>query len=600
LGEINIRDLHYSYPPLTSGGEPVSVLRGVDLEVEKGEFVSVMGPTGVGKTTLCLALNGIVPQSMGGIFKGDVVVGGLNTKAHPVPKLASQVGVVFQDPESQFFNMNVEDEVAFGPESLGIAPAEIRERIAWALDVVHMSDLRGRSPFQLSGGQKQRVAIASILAMKPDILVLDEPTAGLDPLGKFEVFRAVQELRHRERITIVMVEQDAEKIAEFSDRVVVMREGRVALVDAPPIVFSQVDLMHEIGLAVPQVSELAACFNARSGTHYAFVSFGDAYDALAQNADCVGLAQSATVTDFSNPPSDPSSAIPILQATRQVSPPSPIVQVRDLWYQYTDDIVALRGVSLDIEDGDFVAVIGQNGSGKTTLVKHLNGLHKPTRGQVVVEGRDTKKLPVGELARSVGYVFQNPDYQIFCAAVREEIAFGPRNLGLKGDELEERVEEALAYFGLTEHADSPPAVLGFGARRKISVAAVYAMRPRIFVLDEPTTGLDWKSATGLMRAIQALNEKGHTIVLVTHDMKIVCEFARRSLVLREGRVLAYDDTRTVFEHSEMLLETQIAPPQITALAKRMGHLGMPDDVLTVDEFYTTYVNRQRGCSEFSI
>jgi energy-coupling factor transporter ATP-binding protein EcfA2 len=592
LAEISIHNLHYSYPPLTVGGEPVSVLRGVDLEVGKGEFVSVMGPTGVGKTTLCLALNGIVPQSMGGVFKGDVVVGGLNTKEHPVPKLASQVGVVFQDPESQFFNMNVEDEVAFGPESLGIAPAEIRERIAWALDVVHMSDLRGRSPFQLSGGQKQRVAIASILAMKPDILVLDEPTAGLDPLGKFEVFRAVQELRRRERITIVMVEQDAEKIAEFSDRVVVMREGRVALVNAPAVVFSQVDLMREIGLAVPQVSELAAYFNARSGAHYTFVSFGDAYDALAQNADCVGLAQSATVTDFSNPPSDPSGVVPVPQA--------PIVQVRDLVYQYTDDIVALRGVSLDIEDGDFVAVIGQNGSGKTTLVKHLNGLCKPTAGQVVVDGRDTRTLAVGELARSVGYVFQNPDYQIFCATVREEIAFGLRNLGLKGDELEERVEEALAYFGLTEHADSPPAVLGFGARRKISVAAVYAMRPQIFVLDEPTTGLDWKSATSLMRAVQALNEKGHTIVLVTHDMKIVCEFARRSLVLREGQVLAYDDTRTVFEYSEMLLETHIAPPQITTLAQRMGHLGMPGDVLTVNEFYTAYVNRQRGRSELSI
>ena len=271
-----------------------------------------------------------------------------------------------------------------------------------------------------------------------------------------------------------------------------------------------------------------------------------------------------------------------------------IIQVRDLWYQYTGEIVALKGVSLDIKDGDFVAVIGQNGSGKTTLVKHFNGLHKPTKGQVIVGGRDTKDLSVGELARTVGFVFQNPDHQIFCATTREEITFGPRNLGLEGDELEDRVEEALAYFGLTEHADSPPAVLGFGTRRKISIAAVYAMRPRVFVLDEPTTGLDWKSAMALMRVIQAMNETGHTIILVTHDMKVVCQFARSSLVLCDGQVLTYDDTRTVFKHSEVLKDTQIEPPQITELAKRMVPFGMSDDVLTVDEFYAVYVNRRRG------
>lgn len=280
VAEISIRNLYYSYPPLTAQGEPVSVLHGIDLEVEKGEFVSIMGPTGVGKTTLCLALNGIVPQSMGGIFKGNVIVGDLNTKEHPVPKLASKVGIVFQDPESQFFNMTVENEVAFGPESLGIPPAEIRERLAWALDVVQMSDFRDRSPFQLSGGQKQRVAIASILAMKPDIIVLDEPTSGLDPIGKFEVFRVVQELKRREQITIVMIEQEAEKIAEFSDRVVVMHEGRIAMVDTPPAIFGQVDLMHEIGLGVTQVSELAYCFNNRSRTHYTFTLFEDAYNTL--------------------------------------------------------------------------------------------------------------------------------------------------------------------------------------------------------------------------------------------------------------------------------------------------------------------------------
>ena len=271
-----------------------------------------------------------------------------------------------------------------------------------------------------------------------------------------------------------------------------------------------------------------------------------------------------------------------------------IIQVRNLWYQYRDDIVALKGVDLDIEAGEFVAVIGQNGSGKTTLVRHFNGLLKPASGKVLVGGQDTRKVDVGALARTVGFVFQNPDHQIFCATTREEVAFGPRNLGLEGEELDGRVEEALHRFGLVELADSPPAVLGFGMRRKISVASVYAMRPRVFVLDEPTTGLDWRNSMSLMDTVRSMHEDGHTIILVTHDMKLVCEFAQRSLVLRDGGILAYDDTREIFKRSEILKETGIEPPQIAELSKRMMSYGMPDDVLTVDEFRAAYVGIGRS------
>ena len=278
--EISICDLHFSYPALVSDDKPRPVLQGIDLEVERGEFVSIMGPTGAGKTTLCLTLNGIVPQSTGGIIRGEVVVAGLNTRQHPVPELASWVGIVFQDPESQFFNMTVEDEVAFGPESLGLDPREIRERVDWALTTVGMGQHRHRSPFQLSGGEKQRVAIASILAMTPRLLVLDEPTSGLDPIGKAGIFRVVRELKQRDGMTIVLVEQESEKIAEFSDRVAVLCAGEIVLVDTPDRVFAQVELMHEIGLAVPQVSELAHLFNTRCHTSYAFTSLEDAYQTL--------------------------------------------------------------------------------------------------------------------------------------------------------------------------------------------------------------------------------------------------------------------------------------------------------------------------------
>jgi energy-coupling factor transporter ATP-binding protein EcfA2 len=241
-----------------------------------------MGPTGAGKSTLCLALNGIVPHSTGGVIKGEVLVEGLNTKRHPVARLAQSVGLVFQEPETQLFNMSVEAEVAFGLENLGLPPQEIAERIEWALALVGLRDLRRRSPFQLSGGQKQRVAIASILAMTPKILVLDEPTANLDPLGKTEVFSVVRQLRQQRGMTIIMVEHESERMAEFSDRVVVLNNGRIELMGTPQQVFAQVEQMQMIGLATPQVSQLAHCLNQTYQTGFAFTQLDEAYHTLAR------------------------------------------------------------------------------------------------------------------------------------------------------------------------------------------------------------------------------------------------------------------------------------------------------------------------------
>lgn len=259
-----------------------------------------------------------------------------------------------------------------------------------------------------------------------------------------------------------------------------------------------------------------------------------------------------------------------------------------MWFRYTDEIVALKGIDLEIPRGAFVAIMGQNGSGKTTLVKHFNGLLKPASGCVLINGQDTKECTVGHLARTTGYVFQNPDHQIFCSTTREEIEFGPRNLGLSQKEIEKRVDQTLEYFGLASYANDPPALLGFGLRRKISIAAVYAMFPSIFILDEPTTGLDWKSVSDMIRLIQGLHRDGHTILLVTHDIKIAAAYSELALVLKEGRVLLYGDTRSVFCQTDVLLESQIEPPQITKLADRMQTLGMPAGILTVEECFNAY------------
>ena len=277
---ISIENLGYAYPPLETHGEPKWVLRGIDLKIAAGEFVSIMGATGAGETTLCLALNGIVPHSTGGTIRGNVYIDGLNTKRHPVADLAQKIGVVFQEPETQLFNVSVEAEVAFGVESLGLPSLEIYERVTWALSLVGMSEFRHHSPFKLSGGQKQRVAIASMLAMGPRILVLDEPTASLDPLGKTEVFSIVRDLRQQHGMTIVMVEHESEHIAEFSDRVIVINNGNIELADTPENIFARASEMQDLGLAIPQVSKLAQCLNHRHKTNYVFTQFEETYITL--------------------------------------------------------------------------------------------------------------------------------------------------------------------------------------------------------------------------------------------------------------------------------------------------------------------------------
>ncbi|MFQ6058768.1 MAG: energy-coupling factor ABC transporter ATP-binding protein [Anaerolineae bacterium] len=277
---VIVEDLHFAYPPLQPGGAPIPVLRGVDLRVGGGECLAVMGPTGDGKTTLCLALNGLVPQATGGDFRGRVIVEGMDTREHTVAELSQQVGLVFQDAEAQLFSMTVEDEVAFGLESMGLPRPEMVERIAWALEVVRLTGLEDRSPLQLSGGQKKRLAIASVLAMRPPLLVLDEPTAGLDPVGKTEVLSVVETLRRDAETTVILVEQDPEVVAAFADRVVVLGEGRVVMEGSPRQVFPQVEAMHGLGLGVPQVSELAHTFNVHEGTDFRLLDVEEAQGAL--------------------------------------------------------------------------------------------------------------------------------------------------------------------------------------------------------------------------------------------------------------------------------------------------------------------------------
>ncbi len=568
---IEIRGLTYAYP---TSEQPV--LKDINLKVCKGEFISIMGPTGAGKSTLCLTLNGIIPQSLSGKIEGSVVVDGMNTLSYGVHVLTNKVGIIFQEPESQLFSMNVEEEISFGPENLGVSPDEIRKRVDWALGVVRMEQYRQRSPFRLSGGQKQRVAIAAALSMMPSILVLDEPTSGLDPIGKMEVFSVVHDLKRMRNMTVVMVEHESEEIARFSDKVVVMNEGKIVLEGTPREVFAQTQTMMDVGLSVPQVCELAEMVNRKfqSKKPYSFLTLQEAKDAIRSDF--------AEARPTSRKDRGTSSVSEQRRTVRDDAVPA--VEVGDLHFEYEKGIEVLRGIDLRIQKGECVAIIGQNGSGKTTLVKHFNGLLRPTSGKVTVNGDDAADKTVAELSRTVGYLFQNPDHQIFSTSVEEEVAFGPKNLGISPEDTETRVANALRLVGLESYRKVPPSTLGLGQRRKVTLASIVAMRPEVMILDEPTTGIDWNGSIQLMNSVRELNRQGHTIITITHNMRVVAQYAERTVVLADGQVILDGPTREVFSKPDILRTTFLAPPQITSLAQDLQPMGFAPDILSVEEF----------------
>ncbi len=589
---IRFERFTFRYPPPVAGAAPVTALEEITLEVAAGEFLGITGSTGSGKSALCLAIAGLIPQETGGIIGGRVVVAGWDTRYTPVPQLATRVGIVFQDPESNLVGLSVEDEVAFGPENLGIPPAEIGRRIDWVLAVTGLAHERLRPSAHLSGGQKQRLAIAAVLAMQPQILVLDEPTAQLDPLGKQDVIAAIERLRQQlgRRLTIVLVESDTELLSRFADRVAVLHAGRIALEGAPRAVFSRTEELAALGVRVPPLAELAAWLNRALGAELSFLSLNEAEAALARL-----LEQRGPMGPNDHPPLRESREGHRAGRTSQLHrasagaftavshQPNSLVDIQDVRYRYGGVYPALDGVSLRIEASEFLALVGPNGSGKTTLAKHCNGLLRPESGRVLVDGQDTRITRVGQLARTVGYAFQNPDHQLFLPSVAEELAYGPRNLGLHGPELRARVEGALERFGLVHLRDRHPTLLGRGLRQLVAIAAVYAMSPRLLILDEPTGGLDGRTTGRLMAALDELVVEGQSVLLITHDLRLVAEHARRVVLMHEGRILGDGSPREILTDEALLEQAGMMPPTIARLARSLARYGIPP-ALTVAEF----------------
>jgi energy-coupling factor transporter ATP-binding protein EcfA2 len=574
---IDLRGVSYTYD-----GETEAILHDVTLQVQPGEFVLILGSSGCGKSTLLQILNGVIPHSLRGRLTGTAFSCGQDVATTRIAAFAADVGMVFQDPEAQIINTRVRDEVCFCLENLRRPPEEILRAQAEALALVGLADAGDRSIWELSGGQKQRVSVAAVLAARPRLLVLDEPTANLDPSGMREVFAVLDRLRTELGTTIVLVEHRVDELADRVSRVVMMEAGRIVFDGAPREAFARRRSgtsgdakVQSSGAWFPQLAEFALELAAAAGK-----SPDAAWIPLNQTE---ALDRSEQVLALRGPPelcaqTDPKQAASPATPGPGLVPPAaePLLTVSNLRFEYDRGSPILDGVSFTLQPATIVALLGRNGSGKTTLARTLMGINPPPKGAIDLSGRDLASLDAARISAEIGYVFQNPDHQFVTDRVDEEVAYGLRVRGWSDDAIAARVDDVLAVVDLDRYRTRSPFSLSLGERRRLSVATVLVLEPKLLILDEPTIGQDYERAQQLMGLMARLRERyNSTVLMITHDVRLVADWADRAIVLGDGRVRFDGSPVDLFGEIGLLDEVGLVAPPLqllsTELARRHPH-----------------------------
>ncbi len=558
---VKIENLSYSYPY-----SETAALDHINLSIKEGEIAVLTGPTGSGKTTLCFTLNGVIPHIMGGKLEGKVLVNGMNTLEHNVADLATVVGIVFQSPDIQLFSTSVMSEVAFGPENLALPREEIKERVGWAIDSTNLRGYEDEPPTKLSDGEKRRVTIASVLAMRPKVMILDEPTTGLDPIEAERVISLIKSLRETYRTTFLIVEH-RDEILKLADRIIVMVDGKIVKEYRPRDLFDDRELMKSAYIRIPELVRLFHLLR-EEGLYEGRIplTVEEAVPAISK------IASGKNLKIGTIPESDPDT-----------SSSEELVRMEKVSCGYgAKEIV--KEVSLSIKEGESIALVGKNGAGKTTLAKCIVGLIKPSKGRILIRGRDTREMKVADISPTIGYVFQNPERQFFSMSVWEEVAFGPKNLGLSSEEIKERVDKALKSVDLLHLGSKHPRSLSRGQMQRLAIAITLAMEPQAIILDEPTTGQDETSLRRIEEILRKLKEEGRTLILITHEMSIASRLTDRIIALSEGRIVFDGPTRDFFWDERAVMEAGIGFPPVVHLLKNLPSPNRFRGILTAEEF----------------
>lgn len=589
---IRAEQVRFQYKKRDVDGNVIAteeILKGVDLTIKKGEFIALLGRNGSGKTTFSKQLNAILRPS-----EGTVTVDEMGTKdVDKLYEIRQRVGMVFQNPDNQMVAANVEEEVAFGPENLGMESDTIVARVKQALEQVRMWKRRKTAPNHLSGGQKQRIAIAGILAMHPDYIVLDEPTAMLDPKGRKEVMEALQRLNQEQEMTVILITHDMEEAA-LARRVILLADGQVRFDGTPEDFFGADALLAKMGMEAPlsyRVRKLidSDVFEKKIGDARVeeatidkrekvaeYDKTGREWEASSELVDKKKNKKAEAETDEKN------QALLSLQHVSYIYSPGTAYEK-----------VALDDVNLSLGKGEIVGLAGHTGSGKSTMIQLLNGLLKPTSGTVTFEGKDihAKGYSGNYLRSKVGMVFQYPEHQMICDTVWEDVAFGPSKQGLTGEACETRVEEALRFVDLPEkYYQASPLQLSGGQKRRVAIAGVLAMHPEYIILDEPAAGLDAAGKREIFDRIRRMSrEQGIGVLLVSHSMEDLAEYADRIIVLDDGKKILDDRPAEVFAERETLETCGLDVPEAVKFADRLRAEGyaIPQTVIREEELLET-------------
>ena len=554
---IKLDDVSFVY-----GHEAQNALDHVSLTIEKGEFVGVIGPSGAGKSTLAAVMSGAIPHHYTGKLFGATLVDDRDTCEITLTDISRVVGSVLQDIDAQMVAPIVEDEMLFGLENFDIPHDQIEERISQTLATVGISDLRHREIATLSGGQKQKVAIAAIIAMAPDVLVLDEPTAALDPASSTLVFDTLRQINREHGITVVVIEQKVALLSKYCSRVLVMADGKLAFDGEPHQVFAHASELRQMGVDSPRVARIAN-------------SLAEAGLLPSDQAPCLNVSEahqliSSLLADATSKdaPADMPETSPHIPAVPRGANQEPVVELADVTFAYPHGGASVSNLNMCVYPGELVGVIGQNGAGKTTLTKLLNGLLHPASGTVRMAGMNTADVPTSAIAAKCATLFQNPDRQLCRDTVLDEIAFGLELHGVGTDEARQRARVAAERFGLP--LDESPFSLSRGQRQMVALASVVVLDPQVVLLDEPTSGLDYRECMTVMETVSEMAERGCAVIMVCHDMEVVSDFAQRLVVMADGRILERGDANRIFADDALMRAAYVEPPQVVALSKELA------------------------------
>lgn len=545
-----------------------TALDGVNLNVERGEFIAILGANGSGKSTLAKHLNVLLLPD-----EGTVLIDGKNTgDTGALREIRDKVGMVFQNPDNQIVGTSVEEDTAFGPENRNMESGLIQKTVASSLEAVGLLAKRKTSPFRLSGGEKQRVAVAGVLAAGPACIVLDEPTAMLDPASRRELMEIIHRL-HEEGGTIILITHHTDETLG-ADRIILMESGRVLKEGTPAEIFADRELLERVRMDMPPVTELGYALKDRGIISRVPVLSEEALiDELGAKSKGAG-----------------SAALRREGGVKELPDTDPILSVRDVEYTYgkgtANETGVLHGVSFDVHRGECIGIAGTSGAGKTTLLKHLNGLLRADKGDVLFRGESIyrKRYKLSSLRRTVGLVFQNAESQLFCKTVIEDVKFGPRKMGMSEEEAQKAAEESLALVALDrEYYEVSPQDLSGGQKRRAAIAGILAMRPEVLVLDEPAAGLDPGMKAEIFGIIDGIRrERGTAVIIVSHEMEDIARYADRVMILSEGRIELNAGPKEVFSQVDRVRSLGADVPGVTEIMYRLREKGLAFNELEVE------------------